>query len=377
MSKRMRKLRHVVRLLVLSLLGMLSLAGCWDNRSVDHRDLVLVMGISPSHKVKGDVAISFIAPTPDAMAITSSGGSSSTNFLVLRGRGKTLSDAFSSAQAQTPRDLYLGHLELVTFSTHLSASEMFRTLNALARIGTLDKTPYIASTAVPITDAVAKSTPQDKFPGLYYHRMFSCTKCQTVSYGIRFWQVIARLATPGVDLALPDIQPGPEGGVVDRLSLWRHDQYVATLPVNTSQILGLLQGRSHKLSFYLTHAQGADIRAVAGGSSIHTTVGSDGKVSAQINLSLTATLDGINTTTETASQLSEISRQASHLIALRSVATIRTLQKLNVDPLGIGRELSWQHPSRYGQLHHWHAIWPHVPVTVHVHIKVNKMGDVT
>jgi len=360
-------------LIVLSLI----LAGCWDNVPLESRNLVDAMGFYPGPK-PGWMTVYFEFPTPMGMAAnttSSSGGGSGPDFTYLTGIGRSLGEAFSAAQAKSSRDLYLGHVELFVFSTHLPAPQFRTIVSSLARIGTLDKTPFVAVTGAPYAEVLGKVSPQARFPSLYFERLFSCPTCQQLGLGVRFWQLEERLATPGVDAVLPYINPVAEGQAVNRVALYRGPQYVTTLSVPETTAYALIAGHSYKTSLYLTHAYDANLIAVTGPSRL--SVGMVGHhVHATVNLALTATLESLDTNTETAKQLSQISQQASTVVAHTVAHFLEHTQKLDTDVLGVGRLLSWTAPRQFARVGSWAKRYPQVRFTVHCRVTINKMGDI-
>jgi spore germination protein KC len=284
-----------------------------------------------------------------------------------------LAATFSGAQAQVSKDLFLGQLILVGLSTKLTASQMQSIMSGLLRIGTLDKTPFVIATSSSTSKVLEHTSPQARFPCFYFLSLFSCTDCQTDALGVRLWQLMARQATPGVDPYLPVVAPAPQGYYTDTVALYRKYQYIATLTPKETMVFGILQGISHKANFYFPHLD-ADVRSISGGKSLSTTV-VGGRIHATINLHLTATLAQIGTVTETAQDLSRLSYDTARTISTEATALIKKTQKLDVDPWGIGRTLSWSHPNAFRRSLPWHKTYPTVDVTVHCEVKINKMGD--
>lgn len=372
----MMKVSHVVKVVFLLSL-LLGTSGCWDNRPVTSRAMILSMGIAPD-KHPGTFSVVFQSPTPSAVTSSSSGssggGSSSKDTFDVVGSGPALSEAFNEAQADVSKDLYLGQVQLIAISTHLKAKYFQRAFDGLGRIATLDKTPFVIASPISLKTLLHHTSPQDKFQSLYFSTLFNCHTCQTDAFGIRLWQALVRLATPGVDIYLPIATPTKDGYRVDTLALYRHFQYVTTLTRTQSMTFGILAAISHKASIFLPRYN-ASLRAIAGTSALSTKL-VHGQVDATFTIRLTSTLEGIGSVTETASQLSGISDRASATIAQSALNLLKLTQKYDVDPLGIGRQLSWQHPSAFSHFPHWHQEYRHVHMTVHCTVLINKMGDI-
>ncbi|PSR28583.1 MAG: spore gernimation protein [Sulfobacillus thermosulfidooxidans] len=365
------------KVLLLLLLGI-SLTGCWDNRPVDSRALVFTLGLEPSSNPE-EFRMLFQFPTPPAMAKYSkgSGGSSQTPPVAdVVGQGKSVAQCFNAAQSQVSRDLYLGQIQLIAISTHLSAPLLTRALESLERIGTLDKTPFLFVTSQPLEKVASVDTDQEDFPTLYYTTLFSCQRCQTDALGVRLWQFAANAATPGIDPSLPQVTVDAKTKQidVDRIALYQHLRYVGTLDANQTMTFGLLKGEAHKVSLFLPRQQ-ATLRAIHGPS--HLTVKErNGIVYASFYLKLYSTLEGIKTQTETEGQLAELSQEGSAVLAHRCLALLQKTQKMDVDPFGVGRKLDWRYPGEFTAFKHWHQEYPKVHMSVHVDLRIDKMGDI-
>ncbi|MCL5116883.1 MAG: spore gernimation protein, partial [Firmicutes bacterium] len=266
------KAKRALTVLLTALALLVTLTGCWDDKSLDTRTLVLAMGFYPGPK-PGTIQVDFEYPTPSGLASsnpTSGSGSSSSTppFDVLSGIGNNLSQAFSAAQAKTSRDLYLGHTILLVFSTKLKPDGLRRLTGALNRIGTLDKTPFVVASPAPFDKVVGVKMPQEEFPSLYYEQLFSCTTCSQLTLGVRLWQMTDRLLTPGVDLVLPVLTPTPEGPAVASVAIYHKFQYVTTLTPKQTTAYGIAAGMSKKTGLYLPRYWQADFNAVSDTSTV-------------------------------------------------------------------------------------------------------------
>ncbi|MCL5972671.1 MAG: Ger(x)C family spore germination protein [Firmicutes bacterium] len=358
------------------LLGLIFLlTGCWGNLPVNNRILVLAMGIDPA-KSPNQFTVTFQSPTPSAVTNSSQGSSSGSGgqsaVFAVKGTGQSLEAAFNQAQAKVSKDLYLGQLQLLVISNQLKPTLLKRAVTSLQSIGTLDKTPYIVVANESAFKMLQQTSPQAKFPSLYFISLFGCMSCQTDALGMRFWQYLVRIDTRGVDPYIPVALPFSQGYRVDRIALYRGYHYVTMLDPTQTTTFGILQGLAHKVSLYLPKFQ-ATVAFLTGPSRLTTQV-VNGQVHATFNVHLTAMLMGLDSHSETTQKISEISQMASDTLAKRCVALVRQLQHQDVDPLGIGRMLSWQHPDTFSHYAHWHQEYPKVHVIVHCVVKITDVG---
>ncbi|MEW9032953.1 MAG: Ger(x)C family spore germination protein, partial [Planifilum fimeticola] len=124
--------RRLFNLLVWVLvMGLLS--GCWDRREIEQRSSVFAMAIDNHPK---GVEVSVQIPIP-IMIIGSGGGGGGQggqgavhNFSAA---GETVSEALENLQNQTNQDLFLGHTRLLLLSEDLAREKGLKILDALRR----------------------------------------------------------------------------------------------------------------------------------------------------------------------------------------------------------------------------------------------------
>lgn len=358
---------------------LLSLSGCWNDRALNERDLVLTIGISPA-KQSGQIEVTFQIPTPSGLTAMqaggSAGGSSSPQFFDVQGIGPNLPLAFTVAQAKVSRDLYLGQIEMLALSTRLSPTLLYRTVAALDRLGPMDKTPYIISTMGSVTKIIAHQSHQEKLPALYFETLFLCKSCQTNALGVHFWQFAERLHTPGISAVLPQVDLSSSGYTVDKVSVYRGYRYVTTLSPSLTQDYGLLAGVSHKNGLFLAKPFQSGLRAVDAKTSVTTKL-AKGRLQSTLDVKVKATLDSISTYTATPTQVAQVAKAASKVLRRRLDHFLSLTQKLDIDPLGVGRRLDNRHPSWFKAAGPWFKAYPRIHFKVHVHVQVRRIGDLS
>ena len=358
---------------------LLSLSGCWNDRALNERDLVLTMGVSPAKK-SGQVELTFQIPTPGGLTSMQvgggSGGSSSPQFFDVQGIGPNFPLAFTEAQAKVSRDLYLGQIEVLAFSTKLSPAMLHRAVAALDRLGPMDKTPYVITTMGSVTKVIAHQSQQEKLPALYFETLFLCKSCQTNALGVHFWQFAERLHTPGISAVLPQVDLSSSGYTVDKISVYRGYHYVTTFSPSLTQDYGLLADVSHKNGLFLAKPFQSGLRAVDAKTSIRTTL-AKGRLKSTLDVKVKATLDSISTYTATPTQVAQVAKAASVVLSRRLDHFLALTQKLDIDPVGIGRRLDSRHPSWFKAAGPWFKAYPRIDFKVHVQVHVRRIGDLT
>lgn len=370
-------MRSLIRVLTAILL-LFSLSGCWDNRPVDERDMVFTLGLE-NGPPKAPLKMVFQFPTPSALidyAAHKGISPKPSPVADVSGSGPTVVQCFNKGQARVSRDLYLGQIQLVEVSGDLKPDVFRSALEDLTRIGTMDMTPFIFVTGQNLDSVMRAQTIQAQFPTLYYSSLFTCAHCQTDNLAMKLWQFAADASTPGLDPRLPyvSVDPSTKQIIIDRMALYRHWQFVTVLSSGQTEDFGLLKGLANKVSIFIPHGQ-ISLRGIHGRVRLQTAV-ANGQVQAKFRISLTSTLASTAAVTETPAGNAAIASQASKILAQQCLSLLQYTQTKDVDPLGVGRMLDWQHPNAFLKFRRWHQEYPKVAMTVQVHLHVYKLGNI-
>ncbi|MCL6563059.1 MAG: hypothetical protein K6U87_08635 [Firmicutes bacterium] len=352
------------------------LAGCWSNRPVERRNLALMLGVGPAphHQLR----LLFQIPTRAGLTglTKGSGSGSEPSFNIIEGVGTTLTDAFAQAQAKTTRDLYLGQVEVVAFSTKLSPQEFEQARNMFSRLGSLDKTAYAVAT--PSVRALLSLQPRSgELPGIILASNFGCLSCNVEHLERRVWDMETASYNRGINLWLPLLTAGKSGFEINQMAVYADGHPVLTLSPAETQALGYVMGLTHKgtVSFrwhdHLVALRGLDARPY-----FHLTW-VQGRPHIDVTLRITGALAEYLGGELTPEALSEVQATAEHLIARRVTAVLRRLQQAKVDPVGFGQAWVWFHPGRFARLGSWRQAFSQAAIHVEVQLRLHDIGDLT
>lgn len=361
---------------VLSLLCVVTLVtGCWDNRPVEERGMILMLGIAPAPH--HGLTLYFEIPTASGLTSLTSGGSSGSGpgpkFVVYRGQGPTFSDAFTSAQAQTNEDLYLGQVQVVSLSTRLSPGQFSVVDATLARTGPLDKSADAVAVSGSMAKFMAFSPVGTSLPSLYLSSLFACHHCQTAYLARTIWSREKRLWSPTASVWVPLVSTNATSFVVDRIVAYQGYKPVMVLTPKETWDLGFLLGVTAKAPLTVPLSVGTiSLRAVRARPHFHTKTEPDGKVLIHLTVNLAATLDSVPPNLPiTTHLLHTLEDQADIIVAHRLLTILLKLQKLNSNPLGFGRRYVWFHQDFSA----WPSLYRHATIEVTAHMHVHQLGD--
>ena len=363
------------RALAVVLLGVfLLLGGCWDNRSIEHRAIVLMIGIEPAQD--GLISVYFQVPTSQALSslsVSSSPSSASPATYVVGGVGKTVAQAMTQAQAKSSGDLYLGQVQEIVLSSQLPAAQFEDVLDFLARIGPMDKTSYVAVSPDPIQLIMQHQPQEGLLPALYLTSFFSCRHCQEVYLSRTVWAAEQHLQTPGMSMWLPVMRDHEANFRIDQVALYRQGQPVMTLTPEQTVYLGYLLNATAKASLPFTlHGAPVSIRALMSRTATHV-VPEAGGVRLVADLKVQGILDTLPPGEATIANLRTLEIEVSRGIAAQELTLIRSMQRQGVDPVGFLAPYLWQHQSLMPQAN---ELYRNAGVEVRVHTRIIDVGDV-
>lgn len=364
--------RIATSLLTVTLLG--GLTGCWSNRPIDLRALVLTIGVGRGPG--SELTLYFRVPTAQALTSLTSGGSGTTtaSSYVLKGIGATFSSAFSAAQNLSDRDIYLGQTQMVLFSSKLSPAQFSNAIHSLLRLGPMDKTAFAAVSTQPLTKVFSFQPTQVRIPDLYFRALFSCRHCQAVNLQSTLWTVEKRTLTPDISLWLPVITAGQSGYALNQVAVYHGDRIGLFLNSSQYRSLGYVLGRTSKAAVTLKTRWGnVGIRALKTAPRISARL-VDKQLELSVHCSVSGTIDSLPAGLATPANILELESMTSKTLSHNIQSVLLDLKRHGDDPVGFSERLLWIHPHLRAQ---WPVLYRHARLAVTVTTQINNVGDTT
>lgn len=362
-----------------SLLALTLLTGCGDNRPLNYRALVLTLGFSPAPHQR--ITAYFQIPTPSGLTSLSTGGSASgasstgATTYTLHATASTVARAFTRAQADVNQDLYLGQLQAVILSTHLTATQFADVASTLTRLGTVDKTADALATPAPMASFFTTKSASTPLSPLYFATEFGCTHCQVVNLKREIWNVEqAQYGPPILSLWLPLVSTATHGFHIDTMALYRDGAVARQLTAQQTTLLGYTLGRTGKGTVHLIW-DGLPVSVRALRAHAHVTSRWRGStLVVHVALSLVGNVDAFPVDTPLAPHLAWLRKATSARIAGETLALATKLAHQGLDPWTIGAAEAWHHP---GAITAWQRAYRHARWVVTVQVHLRELGDST
>lgn len=366
-------MRRFFRALVLGL-AVISLTGCWSNRPVEFRAMVLMLGIAPA--AHGNIRLYFQIPTRQGLTslTTGSGGGKGPDSYVIAGTGETPGLALTHAQGRIQNDIYLGQVQIIALSTKLSPSAFRSAEDWLTRLGAFDKTAYVLAT--PSVLRLLQAVPKNGLlPGIDLYDGFSCSDCESVNYQQHQWDIeIARFG-PVQSVWMPYVTVSPAGFQTDRAAVYVRDRPVAILPGKETEWLGYLLGRTGKGYLTTRLPEGpVGLRTVHAKAS-HTTRSRDGRVTIRVFLHVNGTLDEWTGGPLTESVLNHLQTALAAKFQPDMQRLLVQLQREGADPFEFGQSFAWRHFPTPRRTEDWERAYRAARIQVAVTVHIVSVGD--
>ncbi len=352
------------------------LSGCWSNRPVEERALVLALGFSPGSA--GQLRVTVQIPTRTgltSLAGASGGGTVGPQVYSLSAVGPTPGAAITTLQGETQTDIYLGQVQLLVFSSRLSREQMLLTQQFLMRLAPMDKTAYVVATPS-VQKFFSARTASGVIAPLTLTSGFGCHNCMTVNYQQTQWDLEMSVPTPGTSIWMPYVEPTPTGFQTDRVLVYRGLTPVWALPPKETILFGYVVGRTGK--GYISFKTGGDtvgFRTIVAHPHMSATV-MDGRLVLRFDLPMTGTLDTWTGPPLDPQMDQELEHQVDQYLAAHILAMLQRLQEDGSVP---GNDwlapLIWRSEPGWKNAATWEAEYQAAKLIVHVHFRLVNVGD--
>lgn len=366
-------IRRIARAVAVAML-LVGATGCWSNRPVEFRAMVLMLGIAPAKG--GAVRLLFQIPTRHGLTSLTSGGGGANRAddYVVTGTGRTAGMALTEAQSQSQTDIYLGQTQVVALSTKLSPSQFADAEDWLTRLGPFDKTAYIVAT--PSVSALLHTTPKNGLlPAIDLYDGFSCTDCETVSYQQHQWDVEMARYGPVQTVWMPYVTVASTGFRTDEVALYGQGRPLAILTGRNTQWLGYALGRTGKGYLSERLPQGTVGLRTVRAKPAHTIQYHRGHVTLQVVLHMTATLDEWTGPPVTTSTLRYLQAALAAKFQPQVKDLLLRLQRVGADPFGFGQSFAWQCLPAARRAREWSRLYRRATIHVAVSVHIISVGD--
>lgn len=346
-----------------SLLFLLSLTGCWDQKPVESRAAVAAIGIDPA-KTHGLQRYTFVFPD---VTVTASSLASTTNgqeFFSFTVTAPSLIDALNRVQSHESRSLYLGQVRIVALSTRLSAPVWRRTLYTMADAGRFVLTFWVVA-ASHARQVVTLEPPTEVVPEVALYRALNC-HCQPIRWPGRGWKMWTNATSHDGSLKATDVNVVGRTFVLGPLVVM--GSHAVKWSASATKGWAYLTGHvEHEISMVHLHGHLMGVGLIRGNSTVsfhRTTNGvhvTDQMMYSGVLMESPFEHGARNENARLQDQA--IESAVAHQISAEAMQAWRTAQTTHADPMGWHRDASWNDSRFSAAIGNWHG-W-HLHTIVH------------
>ncbi len=220
-------------LIILSLVLVLSLCGCWDNVEIDDAATVLAIGVDLAENDKMDFTIQIVVPR-----FLQQKGFEKNAVATYTANGRTLQEALVEIQSSTSREIHGGHIQLIVLGCSFAKKGIFNIVDFAERshIFRVQATVIVAKN-VSARDILETKSALEIFPAVHIMNAIKNKSYIGMTKLSSFLDLINDLNTEGKHLVLPTIEKTTDN----------KPKYVKDLRIG-----GLAVFDKEKLVFYIT-----------------------------------------------------------------------------------------------------------------------------
>lgn len=325
------------------LLGVMGLStGCWDQRTVASRAVVLAVAVDPGPR-PGVWAWTFDLPRVTALSSSTISSIVSANaYFSLTVLSGSYADALLKAQERVARDLYFGQMRILALSTQLPTAAWIHVVDTFNRTGLVRKTFYVV--AAPNAAALFKAPlSADSEPSFLLQKLFTADS-QPYVFKEQAWKIWDDIVTPGITAVVPVVEVTPQQTIVVNQLAVLSSPRVALWPRPVAAGWAYLTGHVTKATWTLSDQSVRGIGMTLIRGKARWTIRRRGR---QVEVSGTLTYRGIleeypQRLGWEPSRLHHIERIVADGIVKAGLRTLKMAEADHIDPFGWHRNLLWQ-----------------------------------
>lgn len=357
------------------------LSGCWDNREPRRRAYVLGLAIDAAESPEGYLEVSVQLPVPGkaaggggGKAQGGDGGGGGAEFYLVKGNGGSLSEALEKAQDEVSRDLFLGQMRAVIFSSHLSAEQLRHAVEGMRGIGDVEDTVYTVMARGRADDILGRQTTLERLPALYFNNIFEAVRRQTVFAPVQLWQFWRAVKTSGWEPIMPAAHVTDKIVELRGFAVFNGYELRGFLSGEEAQGYLWLMGRTRNRSLSVPTVRGlSGGKAMTATRSVMTRL-EHGKPVFRVHLRVTGevslTPPGGGSEAEV-EEVNEAIRKAIRQQIDRAIA--RAQEEFRSDIFGFGRTIFYRFPD-YFAARDWDELFPEVRIEPVVTVDLVRKG---
>lgn len=372
----MRRTRWRVWIILLVFL----LSGCWDQREVEERSVVLAIGIDKAEDDPELLELSYQIPIPLKIAGAKSGVSGGGSPVhVVSGKGRTIYEAFNDMQRKLNQQVFFGHTRTVIFSEELAREGIGEILDVFRRAPQIRRLLWPIVVKGRALDALHVLPDLEQIPTVYLMNL--------IENGIRLGTIpdmslggaFVRVRNPSEELFLNYFMAHEKKMEWQGIAVFKGDRMIGKL--NDEQAWSFMQMALGKNGIHLIVPYEADPERLLSvhleTNAVHYTfTEKNGAVQAEIRVVAEVDLNNraFALHVSTPDVIEKLERSVKHYLEQRAKETVKMLQEdYQSDVLGLGNYIRAYHPEIWSQIKNT-DYFPNLQIQVNYTVKLRRTG---
>lgn len=389
-------MRKVCGVLILLILLLLTLTGCWNRRELNDLALVVAMAIDKAEEGKYLVSVQVVDPGEVASKQQASDRLPVTTYSET---GKHVFEAVRKMTTLTPRKLYFSHLQMLVLSEEVAKEGINKPLEFLQRDPEFRKDFYVAvSRKVQAKEILGNLTTLEKIPANKMRSSLDTSqKAWAPTVAVTLDEVINDLTSEGKNLVLTgvgligDPEKGGTRENVSRINSYARMKYEDIAVFKKDKLIGWLNEKESKGYNYITDKVISTVGKVPcpdGGDLVVEVIRSKARIKGKmenekplidLDLVIEVNVGEVSckmdlTKPESMKQIEESTEKTNIDIV---EASIKKAKQMKVDIFGFGEAIHRSDPQAWKTIKKdWNEIFVQSEIRVHSDVKVRRTGTV-
>ncbi|SNS95410.1 spore germination protein KC [Anaerovirgula multivorans] len=387
-------------LVILLMISLISLPGCWSGFEIDTLAIIIAMGIDKS---EGGYFLTLQILNPSAIAAKEP--STAAPVVLYSEEGKDLKEIMRKIHEKSGRRIYSAHLQLVVFSEEIVEEGINDALDFFARFNEFRTDFYfIVAKGTTARNVLSILTPLHQIPGIKLHESLkNSEQLWAPTKSVRIVELVNAIVAEGKEPVLTGVEVTEEVANV-KLPTKSLESLQKSEIENTTKYFGLGVFKEDKLIGWLNEEESKGYNYVIG--NVNNTVGyinygdkvkitgevtnaksvmkaslEEGKPAIDVVINMTLNVGAVEGEFDVSKEenIDIFNELAEKKIKLMCEKTVDKAQnEFNADIFGFGEVIRRKYPKLWKEIEDdWDNEFPDLPVNITVKAKTNQLGQIT
>lgn len=362
-------------LILLMLIGMPLITGCWDVQEISERGIANAVFFDTGNSKQLKMGVVLGIPGTELPPIVGTTQQFEKRNYVITGEGDSFMEAWTEVQATTVRSIFFGQTRAVILSEELARENINDILDFIGRIPLVPPNTNVLIAKEDPEELMEIQNRDNYTPGSYIDLYFQTPAVRSLALPIDLWRVNSIIDQNTSDPFIPLIEESQNNYLIAGAALFSQNRMVDELSRGETETFALIRGTDvGYLTISLGGNQHVTFMNVRSKSTITPNMSPGDSPAFNVTVNIHGNLVETFPHREIGWQAKkEIERKAERLIKKDIEDLISKLQSLKTDPVGFGGKFRIAYPREWEDID-WHRVYPTADITVETNFTVKETG---